>query len=78
MIELMVVLLTFFWCGEQVSMFLLPLELMLFWGMGVSQMSHFILMGWSALVVGRWVVGAWCKKSYLGSAEMSSVVCVPG
>ena len=36
MIGLMVVLLTFFWCGEQVSMVLVPWELMLFWEMGVE------------------------------------------
>ena len=31
-----VVPLTFFWAGEQVSMVLVPWELMLFWGMGVK------------------------------------------
>ena len=36
MIGLMVVLLTFFWGDEQVSMVLVPWELMLFWGMGME------------------------------------------
>ena len=36
MIGLMVVLLTFFWGNEQVSMVLVPWELMLFWGMGME------------------------------------------
>ena len=36
MIGLMVVLLMFFWGGEQVSMVLVPWELMLFWGMGME------------------------------------------
>ena len=33
-----------------------------------------IFVVWSALVVGGWVVAAWGKKSYLGSAEISSTV----
>ena len=36
MIDLMVVLLTLFWGGEQVSMVLVPWELILFWGMSVE------------------------------------------
>ena len=36
MIGLLLVLLMFFWGGEQVSMVLVPWELMLFWGMGVE------------------------------------------
>ena len=36
MIGLMVVLLTFFWGGEQVSVVILPWVLMLFWETGVE------------------------------------------
>ena len=36
MIGLMVVLSTFFWCGEQVAMVLVHWALILFWGMGVE------------------------------------------
>ena len=36
MIGLMVVLLTFFGGGEQVSVVLVPWKLMLFWGIGVE------------------------------------------
>ena len=37
-------------------------------------MPHFISIVWSALVFSRSVVGAWGRKSYLGSTEISSVV----
>ena len=36
MITTMAVLLTLFWGGEQMSMVLVPWELMLFWGMDVE------------------------------------------
>ena len=32
-------------------------------------------MVWSALVVGRCLMAAWGRNSYLGPAEISSVVC---
>ena len=35
---------------------------------------HFIFIVWSALVFNRSMVGAWGRKSYLGSTEISSVV----
>ena len=40
-----------------------------------KQTSHFIYMVWSALVVGGCLMAAWGRKSYLGPAEISSVVC---
>ena len=36
---------------------------------------HFIFMVWSAVVVGGWLMVAWGRKSYLGPAEISSIVC---
>ena len=36
MITIMAVLLTLFWGGEQMSMVLVPWELILFWGMDVE------------------------------------------
>ena len=36
-------------------------------------MLHYIFVVWSVLVVGRRVVAAWGRKSYLGPAEISSV-----
>ena len=35
---------------------------------------HFIFIVWSALVFSRSMVGAWGRKSYLESTEISSVV----
>ena len=32
---------------------------------------------WSALIVSGWVVMAWCRKPYLGPAEISSLY-IPG
>ena len=43
MIGLMVVLLTFFWDGEQGSIVLVPWELMLFWGIRVELKSKIML-----------------------------------
>ena len=43
-------------------------------GGGKHRMSHFIFVVWSALVVSEWVVAAWSRKAYLGSAKISSVV----
>ena len=40
-----------------------------------KQTPHFILVVWSALVVGGCFMVAWGRKSYLGPAETSSVVC---
>ena len=43
MIGLIVVLLTFFWGGEQVSMGLAPWKLMVFWGMDVELKGKIML-----------------------------------
>ena len=40
-----------------------------------KQTPHFIFVVWSALVVGGCLMAAWGRKSYLGPAEISSVVC---
>ena len=36
-------------------------------------MLHYIFVVWSVLVVGKRVVAAWGRRSYLGPAEISSV-----
>ena len=36
--------------------------------------NFFILVVWSALIVGKWVVVVWSRKSCLGPAEISSFV----
>ena len=42
--------------------------------MGRDRTPHFVIfVVWIVLVVGRWVMVAWGKKSYLGPAEISSV-----
>ena len=40
-----------------------------------KQTPRFILVVWSALVVVGYLMEAWGRKSYLGSAEILSVVC---
>ena len=40
-----------------------------------KQTPHFIFVVWSALVVGGCLMAALGRKSYLGPAEISSVVC---
>ena len=40
-----------------------------------KQTPYFIFVVWSALVVGGCLKAAWGRKSYLGLAEISSVVC---
>ena len=42
--------------------------------MGRDRTPDFVIfVVWIVLVVGRWVMVAWGKKSYLGPAEISSV-----
>ena len=40
-----------------------------------KQAPHFIFVAWSGLVVGGCLMVAWGGKSYLGPAEISSVMC---
>ena len=40
-----------------------------------KETPHFILVDWSALVVGGSFMSAWGRNSYLGLADISSVVC---
>ena len=51
------------------------LNLLLKTNMGRDRRPNFVIfVVWSALIVGRWVVVAWSRKSCLGPAEISSFV----
>ena len=42
-------------------------------GGGRNRRPNVVVFGvWSALIVGKWVVVAWGRKSYLGTAKISS------
>ena len=43
-------------------------------GSGERQNVLFFFVIWKALIIGGWVVVVWGRKSYLGSAEISSFV----
>ena len=62
MIGLMVVLLTFFWDGEQGSIVLVPWELMLFWGIRVELKSK-IMLSYSREVEWQQGINTWIKFS---------------
>ena len=48
-------------------------NLLLKTNMGRDRRPNFVIfVVWSALIVGRWVVVAWPRKSCLGPAEISS------
>ena len=50
-------------------------NLLLKTNMGRDRRPNFVIfVVWSALIVGRWVVVAWSRKSCLGPAEISSFV----
>ena len=44
---------------------------------GRDRTTHFVIsVIWSAVVVSRWVVATWGKKSYLKLSEISSIACM--
>ena len=50
-------------------------NLLLKTNMGRDRRPNFVIfVVWSALIVSRWVVVAWSRKSCLGPAEISSFV----
>ena len=50
-------------------------NLLLKTNMGRDRRPNFVIfVVWSALIVGRWVVVAWSRKSCLGPVEISSFV----